>query len=167
MKRLLLHACCAPCACAVLERLTLDYDVTVLFFNPNIVPREEYDKRLLELQRFVGDAHRGVPIISTKYVQYTPESCEDCFTLRLEETAKFAVANGFDCFTTTLTLSSKKDAELINEISADLAKKYSVERLWADFKKADGYNRSIALCNEYGIYRQNYCGCNPKRGEEP
>jgi hypothetical protein len=138
----------------VLERLTPDYDVTVFFCNPNIQPFEEYQKRLTELRRF-----SAVPVIADNYFDYLPESCEDCFRLRLEETAKHTVAHGFDLFTTTLTASSKKNADKINEIAAESAKKYSTERLWADFKKGNGYNRSIELCNQYNIYRQVYCGC--------
>jgi hypothetical protein len=159
IRKLLLHTCCAPCASGVLERIVRDYDVTVLWYNPNIVPKSEHNKRLSHLQRFMRNAHPNVPIIVGEYCVFTPNCCEECFTARFEETAKIAVSHGFDLFTTTLTLSSKKNADVINELSAIAAEKYSTERLWADFKKNDGYNRSIELCNRYKIYRQDYCGC--------
>jgi hypothetical protein len=163
MKKLLLHSCCAPCSSAVLERLIKDYDVTVFFYNPNIRPYEEYKKRLSELKRFLSLAQTSIPLFTGEYYTdgYIPGCCEECFTLRLEETAKTAVSYGMDCFSTTLTASSKKNADDINEICAVIAKKYSINRLWADFKKDDGYNRSVELCNKYNLYRQGYCGCRP------
>jgi predicted adenine nucleotide alpha hydrolase (AANH) superfamily ATPase len=180
MKKLLVHSCCAPCTSAVIERLRRlpDYDVTVFFYNPNVQPLSEYERRLSELERFLAEygnkyknygvklmvgeydnAHFKCAVAGFEHISENGERCEKCYALRLEETAKTAAAYGFDCFTTTLTLSSKKNAARINEIAAEVAAKYCTKRLWADFKKDDGYNRSIELCNEYGLYRQSYCGC--------
>jgi len=152
-----------------------DYDTTVFFYNPNIFPFVEYKRRFNEQRRFISDVHNDVKLIEGEYdfkkfknvisgLEHLPENserCKKCYELRLEETAKVAASHGFDCFTTTLTLSSKKNADNINEIAKTIARKYSIKRLWSDFKKDDGYNRSIELCNEYNLYRQNYCGCNP------
>ncbi|MCL2071336.1 MAG: epoxyqueuosine reductase QueH [Oscillospiraceae bacterium] len=179
--RLLLHSCCAPCSSAVLERLCPDYDVTVFFYNPNVQPQSEYQKRLEEQKRFLEVADFGestVELIEGEYstekfksairgLEHLPEEskgknsqrCEMCYRLRLEETARTAAEEGFDCFASTLTLSSKKKASVINPIAEEFAAKYDVEAVLEDFKKKDGYNRSVELCNEYGLYRQNYCGC--------
>jgi hypothetical protein len=159
MKKLFLHTCCAPCASAVIERLIPDYDITLFYYNPNILPKQEYDKRLTELRRFVGDAHPSITIIEGEYKPYVPNCCEECFLIRLEETAKAASAHNFDCFTTTLTVSSKKKAALINPIMAAVAGRYRVEPILDDFKKKNGYNRSIELSKKYNLYRQVYCGC--------
>ncbi|MCL1902865.1 MAG: epoxyqueuosine reductase QueH [Oscillospiraceae bacterium] len=162
MKKLLLHSCCAPCSSAVIERLIPDYNITVFFFNPNIVPYDEYQKRLSEQKRFLKEAHdNSIPLIEGEYSKsgYIPARCEECFLIRLEETARLAKEMRFDCFTTTLTVSSKKKAALINPIAAALSGRYRVEAILDDFKKKNGYNRSIELSKKYNLYRQNYCGC--------
>ncbi|MCL1831448.1 MAG: epoxyqueuosine reductase QueH [Oscillospiraceae bacterium] len=178
MPRLLLHSCCAPCSTAVLERLTPDYDVTLFYYNPNVLPLPEYERRLHEQERIASAF--GVPMLTGAYhpdyfkaviagLEHLPENsarCTLCYTLRLEETAKTAAVMNMDVFTTTLTMSSKKNAEHINDIAADVARKYAVRRLWADFKKGDGYNRSVALCKQYNIYRQEYCGCVPLQSNQ-
>jgi len=161
MKRLLLHSCCAPCSSAVLEKLKHDYDITVFFYNPNILPQEEYQKRLSEQERFLKEAHPNVALIAGEYVPIIPNCCEECFLIRLEETAKTAAEQGFDCFTTTLTTSSKKKASTINPIAAAVAGRYKVEAIQDDFKKKNGYNRSVELSKKYNLYRQVYCGCKP------
>lgn len=171
--RLLLHSCCGPCSSSVLEYLTRHFDVTVFFFNPNIQPEEEYEKRLF-WQRKVIDRYKGaVGLIAPPYdggrfaevsrgLEALPEGgkrCENCFLLRLSETARLAKKEGFDYFTTTLTVSPHKNAELINKIGFEQAERTGANWLPADFKKKEGYKRSIELSAEYGLYRQSYCGC--------
>ena len=172
--RLLLHACCGPCASSVLEYLTPHFDVTVFYYNPNILPKEEFIKRENALKEVVSHFD-GVNLVvpnqdEQEYVSYVkghksdPEGgarCSLCFNLRLENTAKYMLENveTFDFFATTLTVSPHKNAPLINEIGNTVAKKYGVNYLSSDFKKRDGYLRSIQLCKEWGIYRQTYCGC--------
>ena len=172
--RLLLHACCGPCASSVLEYLTPHFDVTVFYYNPNILPKEEFIKRENALKEVVSHFD-GVNLIvpnqdEQEYVSYVkghksdPEGgarCSLCFNLRLENTTKYMLENveTFDFFATTLTVSPHKNAPLINEIGNTVAKKYGVNYLSSDFKKRDGYLRSIQLCKEWGIYRQTYCGC--------
>jgi len=173
--RLLLHACCAPCLSSVLERLGERFDVTVLYYNPNIYPREEYEKRLDELYKLLRLQKTGnaVRLLCGEYrpedyyniiggLEKEPEGggrCRLCFELRLGETATLAREGGYDYFTTTLTVSPHKNAELINSIGGAMSEKYGVPYLFSDFKKRDGYRRSIELSNIYGLYRQNYCGC--------
>jgi hypothetical protein len=161
-KRLLLHTCCAPCASAVLERLSPEYDITLFWFNPNIQPIAEYGKRLVELRWFIEEVHPKIPIIVAEYEQCLPSCCEECFLIRLEETARVAAQNGFDLFTTTLTVGSKKKAELINPIAAAVGGRYRVKAILDDFKKKNGYNRSVELSKKYNLYRQVYCGCKPE-----
>ena len=172
--RLLLHACCGPCASSVLEYLTPHFDVTVYYYNPNILPKDEFIKRENALKEVVSHFD-GVNLVvpnqdEQEYVSYVkghksdPEGgarCSLCFNLRLENTAKYMLENveTFDFFATTLTVSPHKNAPLINEIGNTVAKKYGVNYLSSDFKKRDGYLRSIQLCKEWGIYRQTYCGC--------
>ena len=173
-KRLLLHACCAPCSSSVLERVTPFFDVTLFFYNPNITDEKEYYKRLAELERFVGVVYGdsvkiedGVfdPqtfLIAAKGLENEPERgkrCTVCYYQRLEKTAYKLINGGFDYFCTTLTLSPHKDAERINNIGAALEKSTGAKYRPADFKKQNGYIRSIELSTEYGLYRQNYCGC--------
>lgn len=173
-KKLLLHSCCAPCSTAVLERVTPYFDVTVFFFNPNITESEEYYLRLNEQKRFLKEKYNGeVGLIEGRYFsreffymvegyEKEPEGgarCNLCFDNRLLETAKAAKENGYDYFATTLTVSPHKNAELINSIGEKLAKEHGVNWLYADFKKENGYKRSIELSKEYEIYRQRYCGC--------
>ncbi|MCD8055091.1 MAG: epoxyqueuosine reductase QueH [Lachnospiraceae bacterium] len=173
--RLLLHSCCAPCSSAVLERLVSGFEVTVLYYNPNIYPEEEYRVRAREQERFVERFPAAHPV-RFREGMYRPEDfyetvqgyeaepeggarCLRCYRLRLEETAREARDGGFDYFTTTLSLSPLKDAQALNAIGAELAAEYGVTYLFSDFKKKDGYRRSVELSAEYGMYRQNYCGC--------
>lgn len=174
-KRLLLHACCAPCSSYVLEYLTKYFDISLFYYNPNISPYLEYEKRSCELKRIVREMPLSgkADIIDGRYdperffdmakgLETLPEGgerCFKCYRLRMEETAKAAFKKGFDYFTTTLSISPHKNAEKINEIGQELEREYAVKYLYADFKKKDGYKRSIQLSREYGLYRQNYCGC--------
>ena len=169
--RLLLHCCCAPCASYVLEYLSQYFTITILFFNPNIRPEAEYQKRWQELEKLLEIF--PAQVLSCAYASErfdavaselwdAPEGgarCSRCFALRLGETARLARAPGFQYFTTTLSISPHKNADLLHEIGTKLEEQYGVSYLPADFKKRGGYQRSIALCKEYGIYRQNYCGC--------
>ena len=173
-KTLLLHACCAPCSSAVLERIAKYFDITILYYNPNITDQEEYEKRLQELENFV----RKLNLDNIKVMpgRYKPEEffeiskgleqekergkrCYECYKLRLEETAKIAEKLGFDFFTTTLSISPYKNSKWLNEIGENLDKKYQTTYLYADFKKKNGYKRSIELSRKYNLYRQDYCGC--------
>ena len=173
--RLLLHACCGPCASAVLERVTPHFDTTVLYYNPNILPEEEFDKRLHWLEHLLREAPfgQGVELLvpdrdesafraAAAGLEQEREGgarCTVCFDLRLGKTAELAREGGFDYFATTLTVSPHKNAPLINAIGERLAESYGVEWLPSDFKKRDGYRRSIQLSHEYGLYRQAWCGC--------
>lgn len=170
---LLLQCCCGPCSSYVLEYLTQYFNVTVLFYNPNIQPLPEFEKRLFWLNDVVARFNGKVTIMECCYdgaafdevsrgLELEPEGgarCTKCFELRLRETAKRAVENGFDFFCTTLTVSPHKDSERINEVALALEREYGVKWLPSDFKKRDGYKRSIELSKEYGLYRQDYCGC--------
>jgi len=172
---ILLHCCCAPCASHVLECLIPQYDVSVLFYNPNIEPHDEYDKRKKELSQLLVKASltSKVKLLECEYdnaafknaalsLRNEPEGgirCRMCFELRLAETARRAKAGEFDAFTTTLSVSPHKNAELLNEIGSKIANDYAIEYLKADFKKKNGYKRSVELSGKYGLYRQNYCGC--------
>lgn len=170
-KKLLLHCCCAPCSSACLQRLKDYFDITVLFYNPNIED-EEYKKRKDELLRLisetgwakVSDCEHDTKkfysaICGLEREKEGGKRCEVCFKLRLEKTAEVAESGGFDYFTTTLTISPLKNAELINSIGANLAKDKKVKWLYSDFKKRDGYLKSLSLSKQYNLYRQNYCGC--------
>lgn len=173
--KLLLHVCCAPCSSYCLEYLSQYFDITVYYYNPNISKKEEYEYRLSEEKRFISIKEFKYPVKLTDS-EYCPEDffravkgfenepegglrCRECFKLRLEATAKKAKAEGFDYFTTTLTISPLKNAALLNEIGAEMAERYGVSWLYSDFKKKEGYKRSIELSREYELYRQNYCGC--------
>ena len=172
---LLLHACCAPCSSAVLEQLTERFAVSVLYYNPNISPRPEFEKREAELERLIREmpAARDAKMIRADYdptefytavrgLEDIPEGGERCFVcyrLRLEAAAKYAAEHGFDYFTSTLSISPLKNAAKLNEIGEELAEKYGVPHLPSDFKKKDGYKRSIVLSKEYDLYRQDFCGC--------
>lgn len=172
---LLLHACCAPCASASLEFLTRYFSVTLFFYNPNITEQTEYQKRLEELRRFVREYpfDEKIPILAGAYeperffelargLETVPEGgerCTTCFALRLGETAKLAAAQGFDYCTTTLTISPLKDAERINTLGLALCEQAGSVWLPTDLKKKGRYQRSIELSREYGLYRQNFCGC--------
>lgn len=173
--KLLIHSCCAPCSSYVLEYLSNYFDITVYYYNPNIYPEEEYLKRVEEQQRFI----QAIPLSSkVQFIsgEYRPEDyyrkvkgledepeggsrCFVCFELRLKEAAKTAADNGFEYFTTTLSISPYKNAEKLNEIGNKLGSEYGVSYLPSDFKKKNGYKRSIELSNEYKLYRQDYCGC--------
>ena len=173
--KLLLHACCAPCSSAVLERLANFFKISIFYYNPNITEEEEYRKRINELKRFVSVFKTKYPveIIEGNYepskfmemakgLEEEPERgirCYKCYELRLEETAKIAEELGFNHFATTLTLSPHKNANWINEIGEELNKKYKSNYLYSDFKKKEGYKKSIELSREYNLYRQDYCGC--------
>lgn len=175
LPRLLLHSCCAPCSSAVLEYLSPHFDITLFYFNPNITPEEEYRKRVAELHRLIAEAAYPNPvrIVEGRYdsgeffrmaqgLETLPEGgqrCYRCYRLRLEETAKQAAADGYEYFTTTLSVSPYKNAQKLNAIGSELSAQYGVKYLLSDFKKKDGYRRSIELSAQYGLYRQNYCGC--------
>ena len=172
---LLLHSCCAPCSSYVLEYLSRYFKITVFYYNPNIYPPEEFFKRRSEQERFIALLHAENPISfmgaefesesfysAVKGLENIPEGGERCFAcyrLRLEKTAALAKEKGFDYFTTTLSISPHKNAEMLNSIGGELGEKYGVSYLFSDFKKKNGYKRSTELSRLYGIYRQNYCGC--------
>ncbi len=172
---LLLHACCAPCSSAVLERLSSFFKITIIYYNPNITEEKEYLKRLEELKNFIKKIKTKYPIniIDTRYDPqefYTiakglekekerGKRCYECYKLRLEETAKVAKEKNYDFFATTLTLSPYKKTDWINEIGNNLSSKYQTNYLYSDFKKKNGYQRSIELSKKYNLYRQDYCGC--------
>lgn len=172
---LLLHACCAPCSSYVLEYLTKYFHIILFYYNPNISPKQEFEKRTRELQRLVGEMpFEDKPgIIVGEYDQSEfyeiakgledlpegGERCFRCYRLRLEKTAELAKKLGADYFTTTLSISPYKNAQKLGEIASELSQIYGVDALPADFKKKGGYKRSIELSAQYGLYRQDYCGC--------
>ncbi len=172
---LLLHCCCAPCSSYVLEYLSNYFKITVFYYNPNIYPKEEYEKRLAEERDLIKKMNfkNDVNIIAGIYnssdffemckgLENLKEGglrCFKCYELRLKESLKIAEVNNFDYFTTTLTISPFKNAEKLNEIGINLAQNSSVQYLCSDFKKRNGYKRSIELSKEYNLYRQDYCGC--------
>lgn len=188
---LLLHACCAPCSSYVLELLTSCFDISIYYYNPNIHPEEEYTRRLTELETFLETTERSHLFIKDTatrhpvliHADYNPdeyfkatntqnepelqtesergERCRRCYYFRMKKAYEYAIANGFDYFTTTLSISPYKDAEKINTIGQQLKNEIpsSVEYLFADFKKKNGFLRSLQLSEEYGLYRQDYCGC--------
>ena len=173
--QLMLHCCCAPCASHVLEYLSPFFRITILFYNPNIQPQEEYFKRAAEIQKLLASAAYPNQIDSHVCVYDTavfeeavrpysgePEGgkrCRICYELRLGEVAGRAKADGFDYFTTTLSVSPHKDAALLKDIGADLSVAFGVNHLHSDFKKRNGYKRTVFLSKQYGLYRQSYCGC--------
>ena len=173
--RLLLHSCCAPCSSYVLECLNRAFDIDIFYYNPNISPREEFDRRVAELQRLVaqlphendmrvivGDYDNDAFMAMCRGHEDEPEGgarCERCFRMRLGEAAKLAARLGSDYFTTTLTISPLKDAQLLNAIGVELGEQFGVRWLPSDFKKKNGYKRSCELSALYGLYRQDYCGC--------
>jgi predicted adenine nucleotide alpha hydrolase (AANH) superfamily ATPase len=172
---LLLHSCCAPCSSYCIETLTNYFDITIIYYNPNIEPYDEYLKRKEEEIKFISAfPHQNkLNIIDCDYDNETyhnqvigledaPEGgvrCFKCYELRLDYTAKKAQELGFEYFGTTLSVSPYKNSQKLNEIGSELAKKYNIKFLYADFKKQNGYKRSIELSHEYNLYRQNYCGC--------
>ena len=179
LPKLLLHSCCGPCSTSVIERLMNDYEITVFFYNPNITDREEYIRRreaqlkVIESFNSMSECKNKIKYIEGRYepevfyksvsgFEGEPEGgrrCGKCFDLRLEETAQQARINCFDTFTTTLTVSPHKNYEIISGIGKTMAVKYGVGYLDGNFKKKDGFKRSIELSKKFGIYRQDYCGC--------
>ena len=175
MDTVLMHCCCAPCSSYVLEYLAALFDITLFFYNPNISPKEEYLFRARELSRLVeemklrdnvkiieGDYDPSLFYNATKGMEELPEGderCHVCYRLRLQETARAAAEGGFDYFTTTLSISPYKNAEWLNTIGEEEGQKAGVTYLFSDFKKRGGYKRSCELSNEYGLYRQDFCGC--------
>ncbi|MCR5201662.1 MAG: epoxyqueuosine reductase QueH [Lachnospiraceae bacterium] len=175
VKKLALHVCCAPCSSHCLSVLTEHFDITCVYYNPNISPVEEYEKRFGELIKYV----EKMPKINTvntfkgeyenekfeamaKGLEEVPEGgarCHKCYRMRMEYAAEYAKKNGFDYFTTTLSLSPLKDSQIINQIGKEVAEEYGVNYLYSDFKKNNGYLHSIELSKEYDLYRQNFCGC--------
>lgn len=172
---LLLHSCCAPCSSYVLEYLGQYFNITVFYYNPNIFPESEYTKRILEQQTLIGQMRVKYPVSfiagsydkdrfyemakGLEHVKEGGERCLKCYELRLRESAWIAKSGGFDYFTTTLSISPMKNATRLNEIGLRLQEEYGVNYLISDFKKKNGYKRSIELSKEYGLYRQDYCGC--------
>lgn len=173
--RLLLHSCCAPCSSYCLEYLSQYFEITVLYYDPNIYPEEEFRKRAEEVRRLISEMPFKNPVSlvvddydpdeffnAVKGLENAPEGGERCFVcyrLRLERAARYAAEHGFDYFCSTLSISPLKNAQKLNEIGAELSEIYKVTNLPNDFKKKGGYLRSIELSREYGLYRQNYCGC--------
>lgn len=172
---LLIHSCCAPCSSHVLSLLSDYFKITVLYYNPNIEPIEEYEKRKAEQIRFINE-FKGKNKIDFMDIDYDNESfrncvvglerereggarCNKCFYLRLDKTATLAKNNNYDFFGTTLTVSPYKNHLLINKIGEELSKKYNIQFLYSDFKKQNGYKNSIELSKKYNLYRQHYCGC--------
>lgn len=173
--RLLLHSCCAPCSSYVLEYLSDCFDITVFYYNPNIYPESEYTKRILEQQTLIGEMDTRYPVsfiaghydrerfyemaAGMEHLKEGGERCLKCYELRLREAAELAVKGGFAYFTTTLSISPLKNADRLNDIGVKLEKEFGVTYLQSDFKKKNGYKRSIELSKEFGLYRQDYCGC--------
>jgi epoxyqueuosine reductase len=170
-KKLLLHVCCAPCGTHVIEELKNDYELCLFFYNPNVYPKEEYEKRLLESKKYAKEI--GISFVEGEYepdswinyvkgLENEPEHgkrCTKCFEIRLDKTAEFAKENGFDIFACTLTVSPYKNKDIINEIGRSAAEKHKIEYLLSDFKKKEGYKKSIELSKKHNLYRQGYCGC--------
>ena len=172
--RLLLHSCCAPCSSYVLEYLNSYFRITVYYYNPNITEKAEYDKRIQEVRRLIKEM--GLTDVDVLEGEHDPKAffamaakwpgekegglrCYDCYKMRLMDTAEVAAKNGYDYFTTTLSISPHKNAKWLNELSEEASAVYHVKTLPADFKKRNGYKRSIELSAEYDLYRQDYCGC--------
>ena len=175
-KRLFLHSCCGPCSSYVLAYLAQYFEITLFYYNPNIIPKEEYDKRLSEQKRLLEEAINVFGSIRLVEGIYEPEvfhkmaagleqepeggiRCFACYELRLRETARLAREGGYDYFATTLSISPHKNANKLNEIGERIAVEYGIPHLPSDFKKRGGYQRSIELSKEYHLYRQTYCGC--------
>lgn len=173
--KLLLHACCGPCSSYILDYLTTYFDITILYYNPNIYPEEEYTRRLEEALRLSKEMllKNNIKFIEDKYnpdeyynyikgmenLGEKSQRCYNCYKLRMEHAAKYAKENNYDFFTTTLSISPHKNAIWINEIGEMLEKKYDIKYLYSDFKKNDGYKKSLEFSKKYNLYRQTYCGC--------
>ena len=180
--RLFLHSCCAPCSSYVLEYLSEHFAITVFYFNPNIAPEDEYRKRVEEQKRLIEQLPAVYPIqfLEGRYepeefysrvrgLEKEPEGgarCRVCFELRLEEAARLAAEGGYDYYTTTLSISPLKNAQVLAQVAMEMGEKWGVAWLPSDFKKKEGYKRSIQLSSEYDLYRQNYCGCVFSRQKE-
>lgn len=172
---LLLHSCCAPCSSYCLEYLSQYFKITVLYYNPNLFPAGEYERRVSEQKKLVSALPTKYPVTlvemkgepeefysavkGLEHIREGGERCFACFRLRLERAARYAKENGFDFFTTTLTISPLKNAQKLNEIGEEAGEKFGVRHLPSDFKKKNGYKRSVELSKVYGLYRQDYCGC--------
>ena len=172
---LLLHSCCAPCSSYVLEYLSKYFKISILFYNPNIYPLEEYSRRVAEQKGLISvlKVKNEISFLEGRYdtenfyniakgledQKEGGERCFKCYELRLKEAAIIAKEHNYDYFTTTLSISPHKNAQKLNEIGNELSKQYNVEYLYSDFKKKEGYKRSIELSNQYDLYRQDYCGC--------
>ena len=173
--KLLLHSCCAPCSSYVLEYLSNYFYITVLYYNPNIYPEDEYYHRAAEQKRFIKEFPTKYPVTFVEgnfepehfyetvkgyeNIREGGERCFRCYELRLREAAEYAKKINCDYFTTTLSISPMKNAAKLNEIGGRLAEEYGIPYLYSDFKKRDGYKRSTVISAEYGMYRQDYCGC--------
>ena len=173
--KLLLHSCCAPCSSRCIEFLSNYFDITILYYNPNISPEEEYDKRKKEQIKFINEfnSNNKLDYMDVEYdyndflkiskgLEHIPEGgerCFKCYNLRLEKTAILAKENDYDYFGTTLTVSPYKNSQKLNQIGEELSNKYNIKFLYSDFKKKEGYKRSIELSKIYNLYRQDYCGC--------
>ena len=173
-KKLLLHSCCGPCSTSVIEKLKKDYNITIFYYNPNIYPREEYLKRIETQKEYLLKSNQDIAVVDGKYndfdifekafvgLENCPEGgqrCEKCMSLRIKKTAEYAKNNGFDVFTTTLSVSPHKNAKLINALGEKFSLEFSIPFLYSDFKKQDGFLLSTTLSKKYNLYRQNYCGC--------
>lgn len=177
-QKILLHSCCAPCSTAVIEKLAKDFEITIFYYNPNIYPEEEYFKRKNEEIKYIEILHKNQPEIQIDMLDCDYENitfynavkglenereggarCAVCFKLRLEKTARVAKEKGYDVFGTTLSVSPHKNAEVLNQIGKSLEEKHQIKYLEANFKKQNGYKRSVELSKENDIYRQSYCGC--------
>lgn len=171
MEKMLLHSCCGPCSTVCIERLKENFDLTIFYCNPNIEPKEEYEKRKSEQKKVC--THFGIPFVDCDYdndkwhmavkgFENEPEGgarCKLCFAFRLDKTAQYAKAKGFDYFSTTLTVSPYKKTEVVNLVGREISKTREIKFLEESFKKKDGYLRSVALAKELELYRQHYCGC--------
>lgn len=171
--KLLLHSCCGPCSSYVITYLQDYFDITILYYNPNIEPKSEYEKRKKEQIRLINELNNNIKLLDIDYDNDSYREvvkgyendleggarCHICYNLRLEKTACIAKENNFEYFGTTLTVSPYKNAEVLNNIGKSLEEKYHIKYLYSDFKKKDGYKKSIELSKKYNLYRQNYCGC--------
>jgi len=171
--KLLLHTCCAPCSSSVITRLSEYFDITVFYYNPNIEPQEEYELRKEEQKRFLKEINIGIKFEDCDYenekfksiskgLEQLPEGgyrCHECYKLRLIKTANKAKELKYDYFGTTLTVSPYKNSQVLNKIGEEIEKNLNIKYLYSDFKKKEGYKKSIELSKYYNLYRQNYCGC--------
>ena len=180
--RLLLHSCCGPCSSAILERISDYFDLDIFYYNPNIDSEDEFYRRSDEQIKLVEDLELDdkidVKVIKYKHQEFLNyikgfekyeeggARCFRCYRQRLEETAKYAAENNYDYFTTTLSISPHKDSQILNRLGKFLSEKYKVNYLFSDFKKKNGFKRSVELTDKFNMYRQDYCGCEFSRGED-